>query len=355
MPVQKGQAKGLMAKLGNRVQQAHAKAKDKDTDFGNLGDLPPGINGGVAQVVDAKIDVVKEGKKHAGEFYYYIGAVVVTPKTFTDDKGVTSICEGMRTMITGPLHDTPERTGERKTFEQHWDNMLNELRKLGVDTKTMKPDDIDGVMESLRTIKPLTRFRTWMGKATPAFPTPRVNHEWGGLASDFSGAADQIGAVDDNSTDDTSAADQSNDDQQAADSSDLADGTPADVEDYEALGAQADSDDDAAQTRILELCAEVGITEAQIKAAPDYAALAALVAEKKGGGDTPAEPEGWKVGDTCKYAPKDPKDKKGVKRLKKVDCSVLEINGDGTEVTLKNLDDTKIKYKSVSVNEIEPA
>jgi hypothetical protein len=346
MPVQKGKPNNLLAKYGTRLNTAHNKAKDEDTDFGNLGDLPAGISGGVAVLESIEITKIKEGKKNAGEPLFIARAIVISPEQYEGQQ-----CKGMATTIMTVLCDTPERSGERKTFEQHYAWMLNELRKLGIDTRTTKPEDLDGIMDALRISKPQIRFRTWKGEKQTtgqyAGKEPRVNHEWGGLVTDSDSSLNGIGAVD---VDPTDIGDANSGAAEAGDDG-VADADAA--VDLDGLATAADGGDEDAQNQLVELADSVGITEDQIAAAADYVALVAQIQQVQYGETT--DEGGWKVGDTCQYAPKDPKDRTGKKRLAKVACELLVINADGTLVELKNLTDVKKKYKDVSINEIEPS
>ncbi len=177
---------GLFAKLGNRLQKAHEEHKNDETKFGGGGNLPPGIEFGIAQLNEVVFGTVEQGKQNAGEIYFRASGIVVSPKTHTyqpspTDKPQTVTIEGMRTGIFEMICDTTKTDGTVVSAEDHYANVLNELRKLGVDTSTIGFDDLEGVATMLSEEKPYFKFRTSAGKATPQYPTPRTFENWGGV------------------------------------------------------------------------------------------------------------------------------------------------------------------------------
>ncbi len=175
MAVQKAKS-GLAAKLGAKGHSAVETHKNDETVFQGGGELPAGIENGIAQIVECKFDIVKEGDSK-GEYYFYAGGVVVSPKSIMTDDGEFPV-EGMRTSITEPLYDTPSRS--RKTVDDHLAWILNELRKLGVDTSEVSLDNLEETAAAIKESGTTFRFRTWQGKATEEYPNPRVNHQWAG-------------------------------------------------------------------------------------------------------------------------------------------------------------------------------
>lgn len=163
---------GIAARLGSAGQEAFDAHKEDETDFGAGGDLPAGIEGGVAQLVDCKFDVYKKGDME-DEYYFYAAGVVVSPTEFEGQK-----IEGLRTSIMEPICDTENRS--RKTVDDHVQWVLNEMRKLGVDTTTIDFSDLDEAAAALVEEAPFFRFRTWVGKPSTQFPNPRTQHQWKG-------------------------------------------------------------------------------------------------------------------------------------------------------------------------------
>lgn len=179
MAMQRSEIAGYLAKIKGQGTSAHKKHKGDMTTYGG-GLLPAGIDDGIAQLSNISFGQFKEGPNQ-GHVYFIARAVVLEPES------VKSIAvRGLHTQI-GPeaLCDTPDASGKRKTFEDHYAWMLNELRKLGVDTNDLEFDDIESTVELLVEEKPYFRFRTWKGQATAQFPNPKVNHDWQGLIKDY--------------------------------------------------------------------------------------------------------------------------------------------------------------------------
>ena len=167
-----------LAKYG--AASAHAESKDTEVRLGAGGNLPEGIEMGAAQLIEVKIGEYGPDTQLKGEPYFMARAIVREPVEY----------DGMTTRIgPEPLCDTPDSQGKRKTFADHWDWMYNELKKLGAADALSAMEDpvneIEGVMQALVESGVHIRFRTWKGKATPAFPNPRVNEEWRGVIVDY--------------------------------------------------------------------------------------------------------------------------------------------------------------------------
>ena len=149
---------GLVGKLGAKLSKAVEAHKGDETKFsGGGGDLPGGIENGIAQLVLCKFGVYEKGE-FEGEYYWMAQGVVVSPK-----KHAGIVIEGLRTSI-GPeaICDTPNKA--RKTTEEHVAWVLNEMRKLGVDTSELSGDDLESTAEALQELGPHFRFRTWQGQ-----------------------------------------------------------------------------------------------------------------------------------------------------------------------------------------------
>lgn len=180
-----------------RVEKAHLEHKDDETRVGSGGDLPHGIEHGVAKLADAKIGIYAKGD-YEGEPFFMAAGIVLEPDSVTtvDPKTKKSRVihiQGLRTQIgPEPLCDTTNQNGEVTELADHWSRVLNHLRLLGIDTKEIDPSSIvaesqEGkyesgpILEALVEAAPTFRFRTWQGKPTAQFPNPRVNHEWRGV------------------------------------------------------------------------------------------------------------------------------------------------------------------------------
>lgn len=403
MPKQKSNS-SFAQRAGDKLRKAHEAHKNDETKYSGGGNLPAGIEGGVAQLISIGFGVYESGD-NKGKDYFRAAGVIVSPREFTDDKNNVHRLEGKQTSIQEVLFDTPERSG-RKTFDDHYAWVLNELRKLGVNTKEVSYDNIEATCEALVQVAPYFGFRTWKGKPTDEYPDPRTNETWEGVLENYEPDTDATHHVKDN----TAQAPKSSgggsktpagNKAPPADNADVPFGDKLDM-----LADQATAGDEAASIELKELAMSVGVTEDECDNAADWAAVADLArAAEAGGGDagggddvdpvalaTAAEAGdqeaadklqelafangiseddwnqmGWedagnavaeaianggaaaddtpKVGDTWKYAPMDPKTKKPV--AKAIECTVLAVDEAKKTANLKNLDDGKTTYKSV--------
>lgn len=333
MPVKTGKS-ALAAKLGNKLKQAHEAHKNDETKLSGGGDLPEGIDAGIAQIVDCKFDTYKSGD-NVGEYYFYARAIVVEPKEI---RGIP--IEGLATQLgPEPICDTPSRS--RKTTEDHLAWVLNEFRKLGVDTKAISADDYETVAAGIKEAAPYIRFRTWKGEATTEFPNPRVNHDWRGITN-YNGQATE-GIADSTSAETF--------DPEGDHEADTAPEGEEGGEDLEALVAQADGGDTAAQQRITELCESVGVNA---ETAESWEAAIASYQEASGS-ETSTESEAEEFKPTLRemhfYRPNDPKTKKPVKKA--IECEVTAVNESKKTVNLKNMTDGKTVYKDIPWDKLE--
>jgi len=337
MAVQTGKST-LAAKLGNRLTQAHAETKGKPVEAGNP-QLPAGIENGVAQLRDVKIGEYKEGV-NKGQPYFMASAVVLEPK---EVDGIS--VAGLRTQI-GPeaLCDTPQATGKRKTFQDHYKFMRDQLSLIGFDLDQLSgtPQQIEaGILSGMAALtkqQPTFRFRTWKGKKQTTGPyagqEPRVQHEWNGLV-EFSTNGEAAPDV----VDDTPSADEV----PAAEPGDNT-GEELDV-DLDSLIEAAKGDDVSAQEQLQKIAFAAGISEDDYSAA-DWDGVKALIEAAQGVEAPAAEPEPQPPvkGGVYGYHPQDPKTKKPGK--KQVDCEVTAVDVKTETVTLKRLD-TKTVVKGV--------
>lgn len=246
----KGKKKiSLADKLGKAGAKAVKNRRDDETEKPKGGDLPAGINGGVAQLTSCNFGIFLKGD-NKGEFYFMAGGTVVSPKTHAGQR-----IEGGRTQIgPEPLCDTPGRV--RDTAEAHVGWVLNQLRLLGVDTTDLDVDDLEGAAEAIAEEMPFFGFRTWVGeKATKGKykgVEPRINHVWEGECSyDEDGDDDD---VDDNTDDDSKSGKKE--------------------KSLKQLGKDADDDDEDAQEKLTKLAKKAGIKTEPLA---DWAAVADAV------------------------------------------------------------------------------
>lgn len=366
----------LMAKLGDKLKKAHEAHKDDDTTFSGAGNLPAGIENGVAQLVECKFDTYTKGD-NIGEFFFYAAGVVVSPRDYTDPKtGVTTRIEGLRTSIMEPLHDTPTRT--RKTVEEHLAWIYNELRKLGVETATLEPGDLEATVAALKEASPTFSFRTWKGEPQKIGPyagkDPITNHQWGGLAAVAETSQD---VTDEDLVDNTPEIKTPTKPTQTP----VKSPTPPTVkgkrpapapepepaaeeadefQDLASLVVKADKGLESAQEALSAAAAQAGYSEEEIDDAANWKVVYNMIQNPKQeetveDETTPADEEGDtpNVGDVFRYSPMI-SDKKNPKKKFKgpaIECQVTAVDQKAETVTLKNLD-TKVIYKDVPFAEL---
>jgi hypothetical protein len=323
----------LAKELGEKARAAHEAHKNDEVRYGIV-NLPSGITGGVAQLVNAKWDKYKSGK-NKDQPYVLLRGIAKTP---VEHANVLVQGQGVMQMI--PLCDTPDRklNGEPGTLEAWYSELLNEFRKLGVDTAATEFNDIDGILQMLEKDKPHFRFSTrgWTPPKTAQNqnPSEMVFTQFDGVC-EFSdnGQAEASGVRDGTAS-------------VGAGESDAPPSSESEVsDDLETLLAQADADDADAQVKIRELAAEAGIDQETIDSDDTtWAGLVELIGQVRGGSEEgegeaakEPEPEPFKPekGQTFKYQLKG-KDKKPLKGGP-VKVEVLSVNTTKETVTLKNL------------------
>lgn len=310
---------GLAGKLGAAGSKAVTSHKDDETNFGGGGSLPEGIEHGIAQLVECKFDQYKEGDL-TGEYYFYAAGIVVAPETHNDIR-----IAGLRTSIMEPVCDTPNRS--RKTVDDHIAWILNELRKLGVDTSGLTIENLEATAAAVKEEATYFRFRTWKGQPTKEFPNPRVNEQWKG-ATEYNGEAPP--AVEDNSPEVEEAVEAPADEEPAT----------GDEVDLVALGAAADDGDEEAAAKLEELAEAAGIDASSIE---KWSEVAATLAGDGGAGSTeeaatPAEGEVWYF------------KKPGAKKFTEVEITKVFSNG---KANVKDLD-TQSVIRGVELDKLNP-
>jgi len=162
--------------MGDRARKAHDQSKGKTTDYGQVG-LPSGLRG-IAQLREIEINQISEGKQNAGELYFRATATILTPEKFKGEK----IKDRTTSKVIWLFNQTDQKGKITKTFESEFDKMLNELRKLGVETDAMEGSDeeLEVIFEELLTARPHIKYHTF-GGPNPEFPNARVQESWDGI------------------------------------------------------------------------------------------------------------------------------------------------------------------------------
>ena len=328
------QSSSLATKIKAKAKDVFDASKATEPTYDTGGNLPAGIEGGIAQLVDCCVKKIKEGKQNAGELMFYAAGVVVSP----EEHGGVRI-KGLRTNISEFLFDTPTRS--RTTFAEHLDWVLNEMKKLGADLSETSEDEVEDVMAALKEQQPYFRFRTWVGAKNTEGPykdrEPMVNHIWSGVKGleDYVSDDADAGVVDETG-------DEEPEETPAPVKGKSTKTRPAPVEeeaaeegeaDLAALAESADGGDADAQRELEKLASEAGVDAASI------ATWAEVVEAMQAGGEAAeeSEPEAEEAAEVVPekgevYSFK----AKGQKKA--VDHEVVAVLPKAKTVTLKNLD-----------------
>lgn len=168
----------LMGKFGARAQQAAARTAAAEPEFDSFGDLPAGIVGAVAQLVDCRILPIAEGKKNAGELMFFARAIVKSP---AEHDGV--MIKGLGTSIMQNLIDDKDANGnpiEGRQMEdklvlvqEHVKKIANVQPGVPFDPTPFYAENLEATCTHLKEMsitpvenggKPIhIRFRTWKG------------------------------------------------------------------------------------------------------------------------------------------------------------------------------------------------
>jgi hypothetical protein len=316
---------GLAARLGEAGRKAVENHAADEVRYSGAGDLPTGINNGIAQLCDCYFDQYKKGD-NLGKDYFYAAGIVKQP-TLHDGVPVA----GLRTSIMEPMCQTKKKDGTIVTIDDHVDNVLNYFRQLGVDTKGFKLEMLEQTAAALEKAKPHFRFRTW-GGPTKDYPNGRVNHDWRG-ACEYNEGGDE-GIVDNTEPEEPL------DDPQEPEASSV------EELDYAALGEAADHDDKQAQATLANAAKEAGIDPESIATWSEVAeALSSEAPEEESEGDEPeAEAYTPEKEDMVTY--------KAPGKKKAVECEVTAVFAGKELVNLK--DPNGKSYKGVPWSKIEP-
>jgi len=311
-----------LKKLGS----AFNKHKDDETQMG-FANLPGGIAAGIAEFTGAKIDLYKTGANQ-GKPYMSLVGVVKHPK---EHNGIP--IEGLQTRQRIDLFQRPKTPTNQnpKTEEEMVAVALNEMRKLGIETKHLNPDDWEDALNAHSKEEHHFRFRTVFGTKRADGSQP-IYENWDGKVENFK----QNGHVD-------AVQDNTGGEAQPANSGEV---------DWDAVAAVADDPNSeemsAAQTQIREACEAAGISAQQIENAENWAAAVALMQEANAGGSSaeaaagPASQDPEK-GEAVNYKPP--------RARKSVECEVTAVFLGTRKCNIKASDGTM--YKGISWEDLE--
>lgn len=241
--------------------------KDDETKYGGGSDLPAGINGGVAQLVEAKIDEYKEGD-NKGKLYLMLAGVVKKPTEFQGVK-----IEGLRTQVMKKLF-----ANNQDTKDQAVAKALNEVRKMGGETAGLtKFSSIMAVLTALKEQAPHFRFRTYEYKPEDS-DTAMIIHEHRGVVEYDETASNGDAVIDKTGSPADGGASQGQD------------------EDWDTVLAAANSDDGDAQEKLQSTCKAMGMSDKEVEDAPDWEALATYIKTQGNSSGQAAETTGSSAG-----------------------------------------------------------
>lgn len=365
--------------LSGRLNKALQNHANDQTDWGrDFGRLPPGITGGIAELVDAKLGTYGPETRTPGEAYVRLVATVISPKKHTYipkslvngkiaiGEPTTMSIEGLQFSQNLPLCDTQRMVDGKPTVVDLDDNvgrMQNELRKLGADTSEIATlEDLTGMMEALKEAAPRFRFSTWASDPSLQYPEPRTWENWNGIKGVEETAAEEpeeaeveeeeeeaeVGSDDDGRDLQALARDADGGDTDAAtEVSNRAVGCGLDPEDYatwvECANAIEGGGKKTKKTKVKEEEPEEEEAEEEEEEAEEEAEEEEAEEEEEEAEEEPAVPT---KGDVALFKPKGSR--------KEIDVEITAVFAKKQTVNLKRLDDGRI-YKDIPWDRITVA
>lgn len=346
MPAQKSTANPFLSPAG---RQAFEQNKTKPVVEDSGGNLPPGIEGGIAEVRSMSFDGVFKDGVNKGKPFFRAMAVVLEPEEHNGRR-----VKGKQTSVMEPLCDTETRAGKKTSYAEHMAVVMNYVKMCGLDCSKLSPETIMPAIEAVVATRPLIEFRTWIGNATPEFPNPRTNEVWcrGAGGHQRNGSTGTEGVEDSTPTAPATREDRMRGSVPPAPVQEQApDEPPTDDVDYDALGALADAGDQEAVDQLNALALDAGYTAEQING-PDFPSWASVAEALKGGGEEGGDDAAWSpdVGDTYPLKRIDPKTKKPAPKA--TEYEVKEVDTDKEEVVMFNPKNTKAPTFRVKWSEL---
>lgn len=344
--VKKKAAGGLKAKVRKHV----AEHKGDETNYG-LVDLPGGIKNGVARLQTITFGTYREGTNNAGEYYCRMQAVVKEPDSVQGDpeKGSarTIPVKGLFTSQMEPICDTEvksgRRAGETITTGDHVGNILNEFRKLGLNTEEYDDDDLEEMAKDLENAKPYFRFSTsWRDDDDHSKGTWE---NWDGDRGMEGYEPPSDDEEEPEEEEETEEEEEGTEEEEGGEEAEEEGGE----DDLNALAAAADDDEDQeAQARLTEIASEADIDVNDWETWADVVAAIEDAQEGEGTEDEEGDDEEEVIpnkGDVFYYKPKG--------KRSKVQCEVSLVNKTKQTVSLRNTEDNKTIYKQVAWDQLD--
>ncbi len=373
MPVQV-QQNNLAQRLKNKLVAAHEATKNKETRTDQGARLPHDIQNGTAQLTNITYGKYKADAKNGlgGKDYIMFRAILVSPVLHTDGTRIAGI--PLQAKII-PLDDTPG-LDKKKTFADHWDDVQDLFRQLGVNPPDVDnvPDDgkpmaiqnyYDAAIKSMVNDKTSTlyrphfKLRTWRGEKQTtgkyAGKEPLTQETWGAKV-EFNGVADPGAGITEQhqpgTNGDTSALQPEPFTEppqggaaEAPAAEEPASEEPSQEDIIMALVEVANGDPDnttedgaSAKQQLEEYAIAAGATQEQVTAAANWEEVAAMAL-----GNVPeAAPTGDpKVGDARKFKKRDSKGNplanvKDKKPFPAIDIEIVSVDPKAKTVTAKD-------------------
>ena len=370
----------FVSKMGNAGKKAFDSHKTDEVKVSNFGNLPGGISGGTARLVECKIDQYKKGDME-GEWYFMASGVVIEPKKFNGMR-----LEGMRTSIgPEPLCETPNK--KRATIEDHLAWVIQELKKLGGNVDDIELEDLEDLCATLKEASPTFSFTTReMPKSTdPRYKDrdPMVLHFWNGVVEEEDETEEEDDVDDDSAKAPAKKPTAKEEEAAPPKKAGKAAATAkveeeveeteefSEFEDIDSLMEAAESGDEEAQLKLKELGKAVGLTNKQIDSADSWTAVGEMIQEKQAESTEGAEEEDEaeedeseeeeageevvpEVEQTFLYKPKvnNPRTKAPYKSP--ISVEVVSVNSKKKTCSLKSLDNAKVTFDNVPWSELIP-
>lgn len=358
----------VFAKIGAKANKAFSSAKKKDVKLPSGGNVPGGIENGVAKLTSIDFAEFQKGD-NKGKPYFMAQAVVVNPDGSNRPWIVNGVkIDGLQTKF-GPeaLCDTPKAGGKRKTFEEHMDHVVNLFKMLAgkeAVESLENASELKELGESLIEQGTYFSFRTWQPpkrkKGEPGFnpkydgpdsPPSRVIETWGAAIEDFHTDAGEGEEVEDeeevDSEEETESEDEDTEEEAGEEESEDEDGEEESDEESDeeteddGLDEVAEAADNpkvstaqkAARKDLTAKAVEAGYTKEEVAEADDWASVVEMIrnpkeeeesedeeaSDEEGDDSEETEEEATpEVGNEYKYKPKGAK--------KAIDVEVTKIN-----------------------------
>lgn len=335
------------SKMGKDYKAAFNKHKTDETTYSTGGNLPSGIDNGIAQLTEIKFGTYDSGN-FKGEWYFLAAGTVVSPDSSKDGQ----LIKGLRTQIMEPMCETEGRS--RETVDEHVEWVLNMFRILGMETEELEPEDLEEAAKELVEAAPYFAFRTWSGKPTKQYPDPIVNHQWIKEVEYEAEEDDDVEEEDDEELEEDELEEEEYEDEEEEEEDEI---------DLDALVKKAKRKNKAAQKELTEWALEQGLTEEQIEETDSWEELVELA---QGDEEEDEEEEEYEDDEEEEYEDEEEDEEeedeeipqKGMtvsykppRARKAVECLVTSVASTKGTCSLKNLS-TKEIYKAVPFEKV---